>query len=705
MMRDYFEWNFDAKSHMGRVRPNNEDYVAFHVPAKDSDRFANGSLFIVADGVGGAEAGEYASQYACEKIIYDYYRLAEAPYRQRLVTAIQLANREIFTYALDHSPDGGMATTVVAALLVKNELYIANVGDSRAYLLTRDGIRQISQDHNIVGEMIAQGVMTEDDARRNHPKNQLTRCVGADLDVNVDWFGPIPLNRGDRILLCTDGLTRYATQGDLVALAGSGKLEDNLIRMVSYAIESGGEDNVSMMLIEAADKATHILKSPIKHVGRTYDFQLRFGASGPSTPTKLPETQPGAKKVASKRKIPWGALAIALLAVVAVGVWLVWAANLATPDTPVSIPLSTSTVDLASQEATLNQVDPTEVQPTFDTGAAYQPGDIHSIALSPDKSLLAVGTDQSGISLVRFNERVAFLNIPTSHVSSVVFISDEALLSTSQDGSLHIWGGENWEEILKQTAHEQGINAVAYSASADLLATASDDKTVAIWSPIKDPGSQTTIGYSELNRMQHNAAVESIAFSPDGRSLLTGAADGTVKEWSLLDYQGKAILSRFTSPVISVIYSVDGKCIAAGSIQGEIRSVCRNQGVVGGENLISAHVNAITGMAFSPVDAGLLASGSADGTIKIWRSFYELTQNLNIGNMVNSLLYTPDGKYLIAGWSNDGINTLTIWPLPFKLERTPTFVPVLTATPTRTPRPTVYVEPPPPPPDPTLIPP
>ena len=261
-MPEYLEWNFDAKSHMGRVRPNNEDYVAFHVPAKDSDRLANGSLFIVADGVGGAEAGEYASQYACEKVIYDYYRLAEAPYRQRLVTAIQLANREIFTYALDHSPDGGMATTVVAALLVKNELYIANVGDSRAYLLTRDGIRQISQDHNIVGEMIAQGVMTEDDARRNHPKNQLTRCVGADLDVNVDWFGPITLNRGDRILLCTDGLTRYATQGDLVALAGSGKLEDNLIRMVSYAIESGGEDNVSMMLIEAADKATHVLKEP-----------------------------------------------------------------------------------------------------------------------------------------------------------------------------------------------------------------------------------------------------------------------------------------------------------------------------------------------------------------------------------------------------------------------------------------------------------
>ena len=372
--------------------------------------------------------------------------------------------------------------------------------------------------------------------------------------------------------------------------------------------------------------------------------------------------------------------------------------NLTSTTTPVDIPLTTESISPGSPEATLTQLAPTEIQPTFDTGAAYQPGDIRSMALSPDRSLIAVGTDQSGISLVKLNERVAFLNIPTPGVSSVIFISDKALLSASQDGSIHIWGGKDWKEILKQTAHQQAINAVAYSTTADLLATASEDKTVTIWSPIKDPGNQSTIGYSELSRLQHEAAVESIAFSPDGKSLLTGASDGTVKEWSLLDYQGQAILNRFTSPVLSVIYSVDGKCIAAGSIHGEIRSVCRNQGVVGGENLIATHVNAITSLAFSPVDTGLLASGSADGTIKIWRSFYELTLNLTIGSTVNSMLYTPDGKYLIAGWSNNGINTLTIWPLPYKLERTPTFVPVITATPTRTPRPTVYVEPPPPPP-------
>jgi serine/threonine protein phosphatase PrpC len=703
MMRDYLEWNFDAKSHMGRVRPNNEDYVAFHVPAKEDDRLANGCLFVVADGVGGAEAGEYASQFACEKVIYEYYRLAEAPFRQRLVSAIQLANRDIFAYALDHSPDGGMATTLVAALLVKNELYIANVGDSRAYLLTHDGIRQISQDHNIVGEMIAKGVMTEEDARSTNTKNQLTRCIGADLDVNVDWFGPLPVNKGDRILLCTDGLSRYTTQGDLVALAGSGKLSDNVIRMVSFAIESGGEDNVSMILIEAADQATSVLKGPVKHVGRTYDFQLRFGTSSPAAPTKLPEGPQATRISSQKRKIPLVAGALASLAIIAVIGWFVWNGAHSNLAEPVNIPLATEPVVDSSPKIQPTLAEPTEIQPTFDTGAAYQAGDIRGIAISPDQTLLAVGTYQSGISLVRLKKQVVFLNIPTPGVSGVVFISDKSLLSVSQDGSIHIWGGENWDEIIKLAGHKQPINAVAFSPTADLVATASDDHTVAIWNPIKDPASQSTIGYNELTRLQHNAAVKSIAFSPDGKQLLTGSADGTVREWNLVDYQGKAILSSFTSPAVSVIYSADNKCIAAGSMHGEIRSVCRNQGVVGGENLISTHINAITGLVFSPLDASLLASGSADGTIKIWRSFYELTQNINLSATVDRLIYTPDGKYLIAGWMNNGINTITIWPLPYRPDRTPTIMPVLTATPTRTPRPTT--EPPPPPPEPTLIPP
>jgi serine/threonine protein phosphatase PrpC len=700
-MRDILEFNFDAKSHMGRKPRNNEDYVAFHVPSLEGERIAQGCLFIVADGVGGAEAGEYASQYAAEKVIYEYYSQTSIPIPDRLVTAIQMANREVFTHALDHSPDGGMATTLVAALLVHNQLYVANVGDSRAYLISQLGIKQISKDHNLVGEMVSQGVMTEEAARLTNTKNQLTRCIGAELDVKVDMFGPFPLQMGNRILLCSDGLTRYATEGDLMGLAGKGKLADDVIRMVSFAIENGGADNVSMILIETVEKSTTTLKMPIKHIGRSKVFRLHLGSTGgPATPTSLPEGQMGEGAPVRRKGAPLLALGLASLAVLSLIGWFFWTTVRSTTTTPVVIPLTTQ----VAVDQTAN-IPPTLAQPTptmtiSAEGLTYEPGDISGIDISPNGSLLVVGSVQNGIDLIKWKSRSAFLNIPTPGVTGVVFISNGTFLSSSEDGSIQLWAGGTWEKILTKKGHSAAINAVAYSPIAGLVATASDDKTVVLWSTITDPVSLETIGISELTHLQHESKVESVAFAPDGLTVLTGSEDGSVMEWDLGDYQGQTILSNFASPVITVVYSANGKCIAAGSIKGEIRSFCRNQGVVGGETLIATHDNAITGLAFSPTDASILASGSADHTIKIWRNFYEVTVDINQGSAVNRLIYTADGKYLVVGWSNNGVNTLTIYPLPYKSATHPTIVPVLTATPTRTPAPTTYVEPPP---EPTLI--
>ncbi|GEM_PF-2138945 len=700
-MRDILEFNFDAKSHMGRKPRNNEDYVAFHVPSIEGERVAQGCLFIVADGVGGAEAGEYASQYTAEKIIYEYFTQTSIPIPDRLVTAIQMANREVFTHALDHSPDGGMATTVVAALLVHNQLYVANVGDSRAYLLRQGGIQQISTDHNLVGEMVMRGVMTEEAARQSNTKNQLTRCIGAELDVKVDLFGPFPLQLGDRILLCTDGLTRYATKGDLIGLAGIGKLADDVIRMVSFAIENGGADNVSMILIETVEKSTTTLKMPIKHVGRSKVFSLHLTpGGGPAAPTGLPEGQVGEGVPAPRKGAPMLALGLATLSVLSLIGWFIWTTVRPETATPVVIPLTSQVAVVETTEISPTVAKPTPTMTISADIQPYVPGDISGIDISPNGSLLAVGSVQNGIDLIKWKSRSAFLNIPIKGVTGVVFISNETFFTGSEDGSIQIWSGDKWKQILTKKAHSAAINAVAYSPVAGLVATASDDKTVIIWSTITDPVSLEVIGVSELTHLQHASAVESVAFAPDGQTILSGAADGSVKEWDLGDYQGMEILSKFTSPVISVIYSVNGKCIAAGSINGEIRSVCRNKGVVGGETLIATHKNAITGLAFSPQDASLLTSGSADHTIKIWRNFYEITVDINQGSAVEGLRFTSDGKYLVVAWSNNGVNTLTIYPLPYRPANNPTIVPVLTATPTRTPAPTVYVEPPP---EPTLI--
>jgi len=632
--------------------------------------------------VGGAEAGEYASQYAAEKVIFEYFKQTSLPCGERLITAIQLANRDIFTHALDNAPEGGMATTLVAALLLNDKLYIANVGDSRAYLLNKNGIKQISSDHNLVGEMVSQGVMSEEAARNSNTKNQLTRCIGGELDVKVDLFGPLPIKKGDRILLCTDGLTRYATQGDLIGLAGSGKLADDVIRMVTFAIDSGGEDNVSMILIEAVEKSTTTLKYPIKHVGRSQVF-------------KLPETQLGGGITTRRKGAPWVMILVAGLAVTSFIGWFIWNTSHESQESPVIIPLST----LPNPDQTPNS-QPTLDEPIPFTEVEYLPGDIRAIDISPDGSLVVVGTHQNGISLVRLKTKIVFLNIPTTGVTGVAFIDNQSFVYTSKDGSIHIRGGKTWAELISTQGHSAAINAVVYSPAAGLVATAAEDNKVALWNPIKDPGSLETIGYTKLTELQHTSAVKSIAFSPDGKTLLTGSKDGSVMEWDLDGYKGITALNNLASSVTSVAYSIDGKCIAAGSMKGEIHSVCRNLGVIGGENIITTHESAITGLAFSPVDADLLASGSADQTIKIWRNFYELVADINQGSAIDRLVFTPDGKHLIIAWSNDGVDTLAIWTMPYQQSETPVVYPVLTATPTRTPRPTeMYEEPP----APTLI--
>ncbi|MBN2256362.1 MAG: protein phosphatase 2C domain-containing protein [Anaerolineaceae bacterium] len=695
-MREFLEFNFDAKSHMGRKLDHDEDYVAFHIPAREEERNEQGCLFVVADGVGGAEAGEFASQYAAEKVIYEYYRRSSLPIRERLITSIQQANRDIFTHALDNAPDGGMGTTVVAALLIKNQLYVANVGDSRAYLLTGSAIKQISQDHNLVGEIVAQGVMTEEAARQMHTKNQLTRCIGSELDVTVDLFGPIAINKGERVLLCTDGLTRYTTQGDLVSLAGSGKLADNVIRMVSFAIENGGEDNVSMILIEAVDRSTTTLKSPIKHVGRRNIYRLPFSTSGPSTPGKMPDLQPPAVIRGRRRIAPW-LMITGVVAGLLLIAGFVWNATRAVPAATIDLTLPALTAQTTLEPTALPTS--TVIEPTPFNQSVYLPGDIRSISISPNGELMAVATIENGINLIRLKNWSVFHNIPTTGVTGIVFTDNGTILSASIDGYIQAWGGAGWKELSSNQVDTTGIRLVIYSAAADLMGTVSDGSTIVLWSPIKDPGSINIIGFTRLVELANDSPVNSMAFSPNGKFLLAGLSDGTTMEWNLVDYQGASVLTKFPSPVTAVVYSGDGKCLAAGSMVGAIRSVCRNEGVIGGENLIANHDDVITSLAFSSASSGMLASGSADQTIKVWRNFYELVLDIAHGSNIERLIFTPDAKYLVAAWSNNGVNTLSLYALPYQEDSKPTVLPVLTATATLKP---VEV---PGPEQPTLIPP
>jgi protein phosphatase len=235
-------------SDLGR-RKNNEDFAAFFEPSDQAELQKSGCLYIVADGVGGAAKGERASQFAAQKLLYEYYQPENTDLEplERLRLIMENANAEIYSHASENHTR--MATTMVVAVVRDNFLFVANVGDSRAYLI-RDGMaRQINRDHSIVGEMVEHGEMTEEEAMASKIKNRLTRSLGGDPEVTVDVYPPIPLKVGDKVLLCSDGLTRYATIQDVVRMTAQGKPEEIAKRLVYFANQKGGADNISVITL------------------------------------------------------------------------------------------------------------------------------------------------------------------------------------------------------------------------------------------------------------------------------------------------------------------------------------------------------------------------------------------------------------------------------------------------------------------------
>ena len=252
-------------------RKNNEDFAAFFEPADPGELKDSGSLYIVADGVGGAAKGERASQFAAQKVLYEYYQPENIDLEplERLRLILERANDEIYDYASQNNTR--MATTIVAAVVRAGFLYVANVGDSRAYLIRDGAAQQINRDHSIVGEMVEHGEMTEADAMISKIKNRITRSLGGDPEVTVEVYPPLQLKTGDKILLCSDGLTRYALREDIAKMTAQGTVEETAQRLVEFANKSGGADNVSVIMTSYQD--TSIIE-PINRIARPKQVDL-----------------------------------------------------------------------------------------------------------------------------------------------------------------------------------------------------------------------------------------------------------------------------------------------------------------------------------------------------------------------------------------------------------------------------------------------
>lgn len=230
---------------MGQKRKVNQDYV--YTSENPVGNLPN--LFIVADGMGGHAAGDYASRFTTETVVSDISDSHEQNPIRLIRHAYETANSAIIDEARRLPEHEGMGTTLVVASVIDDCLYVANVGDSRLYVIN-DRISQITRDHSLVEEMVRAGEIDESEAR-NHPmKNKITRAIGGDYDIRVDFFD-MKLNPDDRILMCTDGLTNMVENEDIRMIVNSSSDVITAVqRLIDKANANGGYDNIGVVLIE-----------------------------------------------------------------------------------------------------------------------------------------------------------------------------------------------------------------------------------------------------------------------------------------------------------------------------------------------------------------------------------------------------------------------------------------------------------------------
>ena len=236
-------------SDRGRIRDHNEDYVTYWEPLDQQGEEKNGWLYIVADGVGGADAGEIASQYASERTVEHYLNDdRDTAWGERLWQAMQAANTDLRRLVAERNDDSRMATTMVAAVFRDSQVYIANVGDSRGYHWRDGRLWQVTKDQSLVAKLVEEGAITVEEAV-NHPrKNVILYSLGSEKEPQIDVF-ELTAESGDIVLLCSDGLTRHIDDDEIEAVLAEKDPPEAVQTLVNLANDRGGEDNISVTVL------------------------------------------------------------------------------------------------------------------------------------------------------------------------------------------------------------------------------------------------------------------------------------------------------------------------------------------------------------------------------------------------------------------------------------------------------------------------
>ena len=261
-------------SDLGRQRQGNED-----------NYFVRAPLFVVADGMGGAQAGEVASQMAAES--FESGLPGGRSPAEGLVHLIEDANRRIYARSRSEAQRAGMGTTVTAAYVGERDVVIGHVGDSRAYVLRNGDLIRLTRDHSLVGELVLRGKLTEEQAERHPQRSVITRSVGPEPEVEVD-VGAYQARGGDVFLVCSDGLTSMVFEERVKAiLESAGTLEEAGRELIAAANEAGGRDNITVILFRLEE----VDGGAVTEAGATTEYETWEGdaVGGPRQGVTKPE--------------------------------------------------------------------------------------------------------------------------------------------------------------------------------------------------------------------------------------------------------------------------------------------------------------------------------------------------------------------------------------------------------------------------------
>ncbi len=236
-------------SDVGHKRKSNQDSCMLCVPQDDNLAQRRGLMFAVADGMGGANAGEFASRLALEALIEGYYRSPSQNLPDRLRDALEEASRRIFAEAEQNPDRHGMGTTLSVFVIHGDWAYAAQVGDSRIYLVRpKHPIVQVTNDHSLVAEQVRNGYISPEEARTHSLKNLITRAVGIRETVKVDLFS-LHIQQGDTFLICSDGLCNLVKDDEIKQALENESLQSAARVLVGRALHEGGSDNITTAIV------------------------------------------------------------------------------------------------------------------------------------------------------------------------------------------------------------------------------------------------------------------------------------------------------------------------------------------------------------------------------------------------------------------------------------------------------------------------